>query len=159
MAWSTAPTFVTGTPLAAADLNKLGGDLNIVGGAWSAYTPTVTNLSVGNGTLNAWFLATGKTTDFFIRFLMGSTSVVTSPPTFSLPATAQRTLWTADGTAFDTSASVYYPVRGVATDANTLTLYGWPSTAGNNLAAAGANTPMTWATGDALTLTGRYEGA
>jgi hypothetical protein len=54
--------------------------------AWTAYTPTLTAVTVGNGTLTAKYLKLGKTLHIMINFTLGSTSAVGSQPQFSLPA-------------------------------------------------------------------------
>jgi hypothetical protein len=54
--------------------------------AWISYTPTFTNLTVGNGTLTSKYCIIGKT--MFIRFDLvgGSTSTITGVPTITLPS-------------------------------------------------------------------------
>jgi hypothetical protein len=57
-------------------------------GAWSSYTPTFTNLTVGNGVLTARYCQLGKIVMGYISFVMGSTSSMGSAPYFTLPVTA-----------------------------------------------------------------------
>jgi hypothetical protein len=57
-------------------------------GGWTTYTPTVTNLTVGNGTLNARYCKIGKLVTVYLDFKMGSTSVMGSGPSISLPINA-----------------------------------------------------------------------
>jgi hypothetical protein len=54
--------------------------------AWISYTPTFTNLTVGNGTLTSKYCIIGKT--MFLRFDLvgGSTSTITGVPTVTLPS-------------------------------------------------------------------------
>jgi hypothetical protein len=65
----------------ALAIRDLGQDIDTSVGtgllAWTAYTPTFTNLTVGNGTLNFAYAKLGKTV--FVRgiFTFGSTSSVT----------------------------------------------------------------------------------
>lgn len=56
--------------------------------AWQAYTPTYTNLTVGNGTHQSYFKQIGKTVVARIGFTLGSTSSMGTAPTFSLPVTS-----------------------------------------------------------------------
>jgi hypothetical protein len=51
---------------------------------------------------------------------------------------------------------VEYPLAGTST-AGLLTVKAWPSTAGLALVNGGPTVPMTWATGDVLTLSTRVE--
>jgi hypothetical protein len=55
-------------------------------GDWTSYTPTLTNLTLGNGTLVARYALVGKTMFFYFQFSLGSTSAVGSGPTISFPA-------------------------------------------------------------------------
>jgi hypothetical protein len=57
-------------------------------GAWTSWTPTWTNLTVGNGTVVARYCQVGKIVQAFIGFNMGSTSSMGSGPFFTLPVTA-----------------------------------------------------------------------
>ena len=55
---------------------------------WTTYTPTFTNLTVGNGTTVARFCQIGKIVQVFISFTFGSTSSISSGPSFTLPVTS-----------------------------------------------------------------------
>ncbi len=57
-------------------------------GLWTAYTPTLTNLTLGNGSIVARYCKIGKKVSVYIMYKGGSTSSMGSVPTFSLPATA-----------------------------------------------------------------------
>lgn len=62
-------------------------DVNGVVSAWTSWVPTWTNLTVGNGTVIAKRRTIGKTVTFRLKFTLGSTSVVGTVPTFTLPVT------------------------------------------------------------------------
>lgn len=53
-----------------------------------AFTPTWTNLTVGNGTVTARYIALGRFTYASIKFVFGSTSSITGSVSFTLPNTA-----------------------------------------------------------------------
>ena len=55
---------------------------------WTTYTPTFTNLTVGNGTVVARYAQIGKIVKAYIGFNMGSTSSMGTAPYFTLPVTA-----------------------------------------------------------------------
>lgn len=162
MGLNTTPrTWVAGEVVTAVELNAEVRDaLTGLQAAWTTYTPTTVNLTLGNGTLAGRYRQIGKTIDYQAMFTLGSTSAVGTAPTISLPVTALA-LRTGQhsGNAFDTSASVDYLLVPVMTSTSVVTVKTLPGTAGNNLATIGAATPMTWATGDILTVVGRYEAA
>lgn len=56
-------------------------------GAWTSYTPTLTNLTLGNGSLSFAYQTNGKMVNVRGRFTLGSTSAVSGSATFSLPTT------------------------------------------------------------------------
>lgn len=143
----------------AADILTIEGQLSAV--SWSSWTPTYTNLTVGNGTVLARYRVDGRTMHFTFEFLLGSTSAIGTNPKIGLPSG-----WTIydDGVnqsrvpfvamAFDSSAGQWYSGAAVAGDAandvlTTRIIFG--STA----VAAGA--PFTWAAGDILMTSGTAE--
>lgn len=54
-------------------------------GSWQQYTPTVSNITLGNGTVTAHYRKRGKTLEGRIKLLIGSTTSITGNPTFTLP--------------------------------------------------------------------------
>ncbi len=52
---------------------------------WTSYTPTLTNITLGNGTVTASYQQIDKLVTVNIFFTMGSTSSMGSSPQFSLP--------------------------------------------------------------------------
>ena len=52
---------------------------------WTSYTPTLTNITKGNGTVTAVYQQIDKLVTVNIFFLMGSTSAMGNSPKFSLP--------------------------------------------------------------------------
>jgi hypothetical protein len=84
----------TRVPVGANDLmltaaSGEAGGLKYTGG-WTTWTPTFTNLTVGNGTVNARYSQVGKTVTVYIGFRMGSTSSMGSFPRFTLPFTTKE---------------------------------------------------------------------
>lgn len=61
---------------------------------WQSWTPTWTNLTVGNGTVLARFSQVGKTVSGTIGFKMGNTSSISGAIQFSLPVTASSSYTT-----------------------------------------------------------------
>lgn len=73
----------------ASRLNHIEGDLTWGGFAWQSWTPTLSGMSIGNGTVTAKFKKLGKTVVARLTVVFGSTSSVSGLIQFSLPATAQ----------------------------------------------------------------------
>jgi hypothetical protein len=55
-------------------------------GAWTSYTPTIDNLTLGNGTISARYALVGKTIFVSISLTLGSTSVFGIEPRFGWPS-------------------------------------------------------------------------
>jgi hypothetical protein len=122
------------------------------GGTYTAYTPTTSGLTLGNGTISARYLRVGKMCHVEFRFTLGSTSAMGLGPQFSLPFNANQGAYGNAG-----GATLY--------DAGTAVLSGWPFIASANvcyIAAFGTSStymtetaisstvPFTWTTGDEL---------
>src|SRR4051794_8979925 len=54
-------------------------------GGWTAYTPTIGGVTLGNGTVVGFYRKVGKTLHLRVRFVAGSTTVVTGAMSVSLP--------------------------------------------------------------------------
>lgn len=90
----TPRTWVAGEVVTAAFMNtEIRDALTGIQAAWTAYTPTATNFTVGNGTLLGRWQRLGKTAvGIRINFTAGSTSSYTaSQAQVSLPAAAHAT--------------------------------------------------------------------
>jgi hypothetical protein len=134
-------------------------------GAWVAYTPSTTGLTLGNGSIGAFYSRVGRMVTVRIRFVLGSTSSMGAFPNFSLPFTANASY--VSGTAivglsrhFDTSADfVAYGRTRIAgpdsTDAVIDTVSGSRITIGY----VNSTTPFTWAVNDTHEMQLTYEAA
>jgi hypothetical protein len=100
-------------------------ELNTAGGAWTTYTPTYTNFTLGNGTVNwAKYEQVGRTVTVKFKVTLGSTSVMGSAPTISLPATAVDTSGAVGtGLCFDASAGNIWPTTAVMISTSTVGTY------------------------------------
>jgi hypothetical protein len=135
------------------------GGAAIARGFWQAWVPTLTNLTIGNGTIVAGYtVVLGKTVRFFFRILFGSTTAVTGAPGFSLPINLAPYRSNAgdlvgDATYRIAAGSIY---RGVAlaVSASTVEL----RDNGNPMALLSATVPFTHATGTSWVIEGEYEG-
>jgi hypothetical protein len=76
--------------------------------AWTSYTPTYQNLTVGNGTNNGAYKQIGKTVFLRFEFAMGTTSAIGSSPSIEFPITASSSYATQN-----LIGNVYYEDSGV----------------------------------------------
>jgi hypothetical protein len=130
-------------------------------GAWTSYTPTWTNLTVGNGTLVARYCQVGKVVTVMIRLTFGSTTAVTggyvqvgAPVTSAVSAGALGNAYMLDNGVAD------YP--GLVKQDGTTAFAIQPINAAGTYAALGnltATTPFTWGSGDILNVYFNYEAA
>lgn len=120
-----------------------------------AYVPTVTNWTAGNATINGRYMTMGKFCHYEIEFTFGSTSVASGNFRISLPASATNGAIEAPrGIAVAQNAAgttvVAHTAIGSTTGANYITL----KQANGTYLAAG--TPLTWATGDLIRISGSF---
>jgi hypothetical protein len=134
--------------------------------SWQSWTPTWTNLTVGNGTLDyARYKQVGKNVEFRLKFTLGSTSSVGTTPSFTLPVTSHGDYMAVSsvlgGTnSRDSSTSAVatgFTYWASATTANPT--YFVVSGSQVNRATFTSTTPFTWATGDIIECSGSYEAA
>ena len=158
---TTPRTWVAAETVTAAEMNtEIRDAVTAMQAAWTAYTPTTTGLTLTSGALAGGWNRVGHTVDFFCSFTLGASSAVTASPTFTLPTAALFTGWYAsESTAFDTSASNYWPIGPVADTTARVICRVWPTTAGINFSAISSTVPFTWATGDVILVLGRYPAA
>jgi hypothetical protein len=128
------------------------------GGAWTTWTPTLTNITIGNGSVTARYQQIGKTVNFEFLLAMGSTTVMGGTPTISMPVTPKQYFKgfscrvEDSGTAIypgtaDIFAGVFYPTVTVTSGS-----YG-------TIGYLSGTVPMTWAVNDTLSIMGTYEAA
>jgi len=134
--------------------------------AWVTWSPTWTNLTVGNGVVTARYRQIGKTTQAVASITFGSTTSISGAVTISFPTTPSSFY-----------STVARPIYGYGTildnGANALPLtveIETSTTAGRISAHLASGTyaslspitstiPMTWTTGDAMTIFLEYENA
>lgn len=90
MAWTTPTTVNPGDAILASLWNTQVKD-NLLELApffadWTSFTPTLTNMSAGNGTHSSRYLKIGRLVIIRYEFTFGSTTTISGAPVFSLPA-------------------------------------------------------------------------
>lgn len=127
-------------------------------GGYTAWTPTWTGLTVGNGTVTARYTQVGKTVRFDVAFSFGSTSAITASfPSFTLPVNLAKTSVQVAGLWVDAGTQKYFNSYYCDTASICYLIAGW--TANNYMLEAGvsATVPFTWTTGDYFNVSGSYE--
>ena len=154
---ATFGTFTAGQVLTAGELNAAG--------TYTAFTPTLGGVTLGNGTRNARYTKFNKLVHYFGRFDFGSTSAITGQITIDLPAAAYSAGVAADGQPAgwcqftDAGIATY---TGLVLRISNTSFYLYPqNTAGTyaNLAGTSATIPFTWGTNDSFTWNVVYEAA
>ena len=132
--------FSAGDVLTAADLNAIG--------TWTSFTPSFTNFTLGNGTVEySRYCRINDVVHVELFVSLGSTSSMSSGPTFTLPVSATKTQLTVGVGRARVGASFYwiYPY----TISNECGLY----TVGTSGTYAtrqpvGSSTPASWSSSD-----------
>ncbi len=136
-------------------------------GTWQTWTPTYTNLTVGNGTVVARYTQDGKTVVAVFELTFGSTTTIDGTgPTISSPVTATsaytdiKRIWAGGGLVQDATAFATFPafVRFPTVTTLEVLLHNTAGTYGKG-SQPSATIPMTWAVNDILSFTATYEAA
>jgi hypothetical protein len=152
------------------DLTIVGGDIanatigagKIASEAWTAYTPSVTNITVGNGVWTAKYIKLGRLVVAKIRLSFGSTSVMGTNPTISMPFPAvDDTMFECYGFCYDSSAGNRYPLHFAYGGADVIVplwvrVDGLTGIQGGSMINTSPIAPG-WATNDFFTVTMTYE--
>jgi len=165
----TVPTFLA-AELPSADkfteLSNLGLALT---GAWTTWSPTLSNLTLGNGppvVAKYRQIGTHGSVDYVFGFTLGSTSTVGTEPGFTLPVVPATSPYV-NATGVQTPVGMAYYRHASGSPASRIgvavvfatsvaSLRYNNHTTGDSLAQITATVPWTWATGDYLTGWGTY---
>lgn len=133
-------------------------------GAWQTWTPTLTNLTLGNGTTTARYTRFGRTIHYKFKFLLGSTSAVGSDPSFTLPVAPNANYVIFADTMglarlHDVGSGIFPGYVGPVGGSTVNFLYWSASGAVTQDTLITATAPFTWANGDSLMAAGTYEAA
>jgi hypothetical protein len=116
--------------------------------AWTSYTPTIGNGTLGNGTVTGFYKLIGKTCLWRAGFQLGSTSTVSNDFILGLPFSSPNDSSNgANAMYVDASTAFYYDGFYWGGYPRYQQTYGTLS----------ATTPFTWATGDSMWVYGSYE--
>jgi len=126
-------------------------------GAWIAYTPTLTGITIGNGTVTAKYSRVGKTVNVSILIVLGSTSSITGVIQVGIPLTRAANSIPNTTISFDDTNVAIWP--GFAFEAASVIQCLALLATGTYAAQAGtsATVPFTWGTGDKINIATTYE--
>lgn len=132
--------------------------------AWQTFSPTWSNLTVGNGTVTAFYTTIGKAILGTIKFILGTTSSVSTNPSFTAPATGATRYGTTSnnmiGTGYAEDAGVAGANCAFAFSASTSNISILTMNASGTYGAYAGLTstaPITWGSGDFFTGSFFYE--
>lgn len=141
-------------------------DSTLPGVAWASWTPTWTNLSVGNGTVVAKYSRIGKTVHCRLSLTFGSSTSVSGSVLFTLPVTSVAYPGSAGITplgqvvARDNSApQVYFGLAAHFSTTQAVIRFNDSSGTYVVQAITSSTVPFTWAVSDEITVTFSYEAA
>lgn len=127
-------------------------------GNWKAFTPSWTNITVGNGTSTGKYTIIGKTVLYTAVIQFGSTTSISGSVTLAVPITQENPpsgagLVLGQVMINDSGTTLYFGnhlASGTVTVGTTNGTYLGYTTLSSTV-------PMTWTTGDQLAVTGWYE--
>lgn len=132
------------------------------GWAWSAWTPTWSNLTVGNGTVTARYIQVGKTVFFRLYIVFGNTSAVTGDVQFSPPVAP--TTYALSGAAFNVVGrarfditSAFMGIVDIVDTTHFRVLVEKVDATYNLITSLTSLIPATWTTGSVMQIQGVYE--
>lgn len=153
--------FSSGAILTAAQLNEIGKPV--------AYTPTFTNLTVGSGSIRAFYTEVNKVVVFGGTLTFAAdTSIDGSLVSMTLPVATDTTSYNYGAYTLnimcqyaDASGNAYYLGQGRVKSVSDFYCYynTTPAHVGSYLANVTATTPFTWTTSDWIIWKGTYRAA
>ena len=134
------------TPAAASD-------------AYTSWTPTLTNITLGNGTINAKYVQIGKLVHATISFTWGSTTSSSGTWYFSFPVTCATSGSTYIGTCrlLDAGTANYPGMILVENSTSFVPLAQYAANTWVETSNVGTTTPFTWTTNDNMSASFIYE--
>ena len=130
------------------------------GATYTSYTPTITGITLGNGTLATSYAEIGKFVHYVGRITFGSTTSITTNPQTSLPVNSDMVFTNNMGTGMcNDSNTNFYPIAIFSISTTTAQFICWDVSTYVRTNFIGTGQPFTWATGDYLTWNIYYKAA
>lgn len=134
-------------------------DIAELGADWASYTPSLSGLTIGDGTLTGAFVRIGDTVLFRVSIVFGSTTAITGNVTVGLPTTAASAAFVSTGMLEDSGSARYVAFTFATTTGVEIYPLDTSGTYGRLNNVLSATVPFTWTTGDFIRLSGAYEAA
>jgi len=169
MPWSVGSNVTAGTVLTASRYNQdVIENLNVIGGAWTSFTPSWTNVTLTGSTNEGAYLAAGKLYIVRVKLTFGASTAFTGAPTLTLPNSAS--LKSVYGTSFqlgtvlmvDASAGTFFYGGVHAPGSGATSVRFFSMNAAVTYLQAGswdATNPATWAVNDRMEAQFMFEAA
>lgn len=153
------------TPAAfAAALARITALENNQNSAWlTTWVPTLTNLTLGNGTQITRFKQVGTSVDYYWQFIFGTTSAMGTVPSFTLPVPPAAYYSTGRTGEFPANVHLFQtgvtdrPGAGKLSAGSTVALTSWNATPAQSDITP--TNPFVWGNTHLITVYGRYESA
>ena len=142
--------FTTGQVLTSADMNSIG---EVV-----SYTPTLTSLTLGNGTMTTRYVLINNFVHYEGKITFGSTSSITaSNPQIALPFTSAQNFQIAGSVIYGDSGTATFSGLPIIVGTTSIYLYisNFATTYGSEVAVS-STVPFTWTTNDSITWSIHY---
>jgi hypothetical protein len=143
----------TAAVLTAAELNAIG--------TWTAWTPTLSNLTLGTGaTSQHRYSQINKVVVFRSKIVLGTGGSVGGVFSLTLPTNAYATHSVAASVNFIDSGGSFYPGSVTNITAGALEVFAINSSGTYSvMTQVTTGVPFTWSSGDIITIAGAYEAA
>lgn len=165
---SYVASLVAGSGIALANNSGEGATptVSIESTAWTSYTPSLaTNggtITLGDGSITGAYKLIGKTCHFRAKFTVGSTtSIGANEILIGLPVQAASSEYTFSGAALDNGVS-WYEITGVGLYIGSTTQFAMVvknASTGSSSQGVSSTIPITFGSGDYITISGTYEAA
>ena len=129
--------------------------------AYQSWTPTLTNLTLGNGTMSGRYIQIGKFVHATLNLTWGSTTSATGTFTFSSPVTMATPNNTYIGTCrlLDNGVQNYPGMVLIATSTTLIPFAQYVANTWSEASNLAPTSPFTWGTGDNLAFSITFEAA
>lgn len=149
----TVPNLALDDIITEAWVDAVSTDVNGVTSAWSSYSPTDANITVGNGSQSAFWKKVGRTIHFTWSLTLGSSSSIGTAAAVGLPEAAAGVRHAVAARYNDTGTREWVGAARIASSGSTAVLL---HTESGNAGVVSATAPHTWAATDEIVVTGTY---
>jgi hypothetical protein len=150
-----APLNVVFQDLANSVQSAIGG----ISTGWTTWTPTFTNITIGNGLAAGRYKRIGKTVFFWARLNFGTTTSITGAPTVLLPSTSTNANSVFANVILTDSGVRIYTGGSINTTTSCSIRYSVVISSIVSIAAISSTLPHTWGDSDSIVVQGFYEEA